>query len=76
MSTSNNIIFVGGIACLILRGYVLAHVQLNASLKMHTALLNSVLSAPVSFFDVTPLGRIVNRFSSDMSTIDEVMCFI
>ncbi|CAM9244868.1 unnamed protein product, partial [Ectocarpus fasciculatus] len=64
---------VGGIACLILRGYVLAHVQLNASLKMHTALLNSVLSAPVSFFDVTPLGRIVNRFSSDMSTIDEVL---
>jgi ABC-type multidrug transport system fused ATPase/permease subunit len=62
----------GGILCLITRGFVLAQVQLNASLKMHTALLKRVLAAPVSFFDVTPLGRIVNRFSSDMTTIDEV----
>jgi ATP-binding cassette subfamily C (CFTR/MRP) protein 1 len=29
------------------------------------------LGAPIAFFDVTPLGRILNRFSSDMTTIDE-----
>lgn len=64
---------VGGIICLLLRGFVLAQVQLNASLKLHTGLLNSILAAPVSFFDVTPLGRVVNRFSSDMNVVDEVI---
>jgi len=33
--------------------------------------MRHVLGANVGFFDVTPLGRILNRFSSDMSTVDE-----
>jgi ABC-type multidrug transport system fused ATPase/permease subunit len=40
---------------------------------MHVNLLENVLRLPQSFFDTTPLGRIMNRFSKDIYTTDEVL---
>ncbi|ORZ09350.1 hypothetical protein BCR41DRAFT_398792 [Lobosporangium transversale] len=37
---------------------------------LHDGLLVRVLRMPMSFFDTTPMGRIVNRFSSDVTTVD------
>ncbi|XP_046361910.2 multidrug resistance-associated protein 1-like [Haliotis rufescens] len=42
----------------------------KASRILHSNMLGNVLKAPMSFFDTTPTGRIVNRFSQDMDTID------
>jgi ATP-binding cassette, subfamily C (CFTR/MRP), member 1 len=60
-----------GVVGLVLRALVLAQHRLGTSLKLHKKLLDSTLGAPVDFFDVTPIGRILNRFSSDMVVIDE-----
>lgn len=57
--------------CYVLRSLVLAEHRLGTSSKLHEDLLHRILAAPISFFDITPLGRILNRFSSDMLTIDE-----
>lgn len=38
--------------------------------QLHSRLLTSLLSAPMSFFHSTPLGRIVNRLTKDTSDID------
>lgn len=43
---------------------------LNASSILHNRMLAGVLRAPMSFFDTTPKGRIVNRFAKDIDFID------
>ncbi|KAL2915657.1 Transporter of the ATP-binding cassette (ABC) [Polyrhizophydium stewartii] len=42
----------------------------RASKEMHAALLARILNAPMRFFDTTPIGRILNRFSKDIESID------
>ena len=43
---------------------------LKASVRLHRDLLSSILSSTMAFFDTTPVGRIINRFSKDMDEID------
>jgi ABC-type multidrug transport system fused ATPase/permease subunit len=47
-----------------------AILSIRASNKIHYNLLTSVLLAPISWFDSNPIGRICNRFSQDISDID------
>lgn len=56
-----------------LRSLTLYNGSLRASRKMHSQLLDRILHAKVRFFDTTPVGRIINRFSSDMETIDQAL---
>lgn len=56
-----------------LRSLVLFSGSLTASRRIHTQLLDSILRAKVRFFDTTPVGRIVNRFSSDLESIDQAV---
>ncbi|KAJ2478157.1 hypothetical protein IWW47_006133, partial [Coemansia sp. RSA 2052] len=44
---------------------------IRAARNLHSRLLRRVVRATPRFFDSTPLGRIINRFSRDMYTIDE-----
>ena len=37
---------------------------------IHKVLLNGVICSPMSFFDTNPIGRIINRFSADIDTLD------
>lgn len=46
-----------------------------ASKVLHERMLTSMLRAPMYFFDSTPIGRIINRFTKDMSQIDTMLMF-
>nr|QWN59129.1 ATP-binding cassette C transporter [Rehmannia glutinosa] len=44
--------------------------SLYAARQLHTAMLNSILRAPMVFFHTNPLGRVINRFAKDLGDID------
>ncbi|KAF8167359.1 pleiotropic drug resistance ABC transporter [Crassisporium funariophilum] len=46
------------------------YASLQASRSLFIALLQRLTRAPARFFDVTPIGRILNRFTTDINTID------
>lgn len=50
--------------------FIMARSACKASYKLHANLLDSVFHLPMHFFDKTPTGRIVNRCSKDVETID------
>lgn len=47
--------------------------SIEASRKLHERMAKAIFRSPMSFFDTTPAGRILNRFSSDIYRVDEVL---
>lgn len=43
---------------------------LLAAMTMHQHILTGCLRAPLAFFDTTPTGRILSRFSKDVDVVD------
>nr|XP_055061801.1 LOW QUALITY PROTEIN: ATP-binding cassette sub-family C member 12 [Misgurnus anguillicaudatus] len=57
------------------KGYALTKVTLHSSSKLHDSMFKRILGSPMSFFDTTPTGRMVNRFSKDQDEVDAVLPF-
>uniref|UniRef100_A0A8B9RF96 ABC-type glutathione-S-conjugate transporter n=1 Tax=Astyanax mexicanus TaxID=7994 RepID=A0A8B9RF96_ASTMX len=53
--------------------FTLAMGKIQAARKLHQGLLDNKFHTPQAFFDTTPLGRIINRFSKDIYVIDEAL---
>ena len=67
-------VFGFGQALMVLFGsFALAIGAVLASRRIHDKLLHNVMRSPMSFFETTPLGRILNRFSKDIYVIDETI---
>ncbi|KAJ5104843.1 hypothetical protein NUU61_002190 [Penicillium alfredii] len=47
--------------------------SIEASRKLHERMAFAIFRSPMSFFETTPSGRILNRFSSDVYRVDEVL---
>ncbi len=46
---------------------------IKASKNLHNKMTQSVIRAKIEFFDMNPLGRILNRFSADVGISDDLL---
>eukprot|EP00736_Rhodelphis_marinus_P010078 Rmarinus@m.20889 len=60
----------------LLRAFAFAYGGLIAAKVLHDDVLKTVLRAKMYFFQHTPVGRILNRFSADQFTVDDTLPFI
>lgn len=65
------IISMGAVVILkTIRGLIYVKCTVKASSALHDSLFHRILYSPMHFFDTTPLGRILTRFSRDMDEVD------
>uniref|UniRef100_A0A8D2Q7R3 ATP binding cassette subfamily C member 4 n=1 Tax=Varanus komodoensis TaxID=61221 RepID=A0A8D2Q7R3_VARKO len=64
---------VAAILFSLLRSLLIFHVLVNASQNLHNNMFQSILKAPVVFFDTNPIGRILNRFTKDIGHLDDLL---
>ncbi|KYR03153.1 ABC transporter C family protein [Tieghemostelium lacteum] len=62
---------MAAIASTFFRSFGMVIGSIKGSQLFHEKMFESVIRSPMSFFDTTPIGRILNRFSKDQLTIDE-----
>ncbi|NWX88406.1 MRP4 protein, partial [Nothoprocta pentlandii] len=57
----------------IIRSLLVFQVLVNSSQTLHNKMFQSILKAPVLFFDRNPIGKILNRFSKDIGHLDDLL---
>ncbi|XP_077453648.1 cystic fibrosis transmembrane conductance regulator [Stigmatopora argus] len=68
VATSESVLALG-----FFRGLPLVHTLLTVSKRLHEQMLSSVLRAPMALLNTMKTGRIMNRFTKDMATIDDML---
>uniref|UniRef100_A0A8C5PFP9 Multidrug resistance-associated protein 1-like n=1 Tax=Leptobrachium leishanense TaxID=445787 RepID=A0A8C5PFP9_9ANUR len=51
--------------------YVITRGTIYASRSLHNQMLDDILHLPLQFFEMTPMGQVLNRFTKDVYVIDE-----
>nr|KAJ3415436.1 Multidrug resistance-associated protein 1 [Polyrhizophydium stewartii] len=63
-------VFTAGVLA---RGLIFSKITSYKAYTLHNKLFDAVMHAPMSFFDMTPLGRILSAFSKHMLHVDDTM---
>ncbi|CAF5208666.1 unnamed protein product, partial [Rotaria magnacalcarata] len=56
---------------ILIRAVVCRLICLNAVRVLHNQMFKRIIRCPISFFDMNPVGRILNRFTSDVAAADD-----
>ncbi|XP_013167071.1 PREDICTED: probable multidrug resistance-associated protein lethal(2)03659 [Papilio xuthus] len=67
------ILTIATVAVALCRAFMFFSLCMKSSIKLHDQMFDCVSQSPMSFFHSNPSGRILNRFSKDMGSIDELL---
>ncbi|KAI4886639.1 hypothetical protein NFI96_012768 [Prochilodus magdalenae] len=56
-----------------MRSLMMFNALVLSAQTLHNRMFNSILRTPVRFFDINPIGRILNRFSKDIGHLDSLL---
>ncbi|XP_063686045.1 ATP-binding cassette sub-family C member 4-like [Bolinopsis microptera] len=56
--------------------FFIAYAGTQASKALHNMAFSGILKSPIRFFDITPIGILINRFSKDTLFCDERLSFV
>lgn len=67
----NTAFCVSSVVCILFRVLITFFSSIRCSKKMHNEMITQIMRAPVNtFFDTVPIGRIINRLSTDLNICD------
>ncbi|KAJ3130188.1 Canalicular multispecific organic anion transporter 2 [Nowakowskiella sp. JEL0407] len=55
------------------RGFMISAAVIKKSKALHERLLNAILHAPMSFYDITPVGQILSNFARHLFIVDDFL---
>lgn len=67
------VLIVSAIVVTLFRSLLYFKVAMNSSKNLHKKIFHALLDAPMRFFDTNPSGRVLNRFSKDIGSVDEIL---
>ncbi|XP_051562502.1 multidrug resistance-associated protein 4 [Myxocyprinus asiaticus] len=56
-----------------MRALIMFNVFVSSAQTLHSRMFTCILRTPVRFFDINPIGRILNRFSKDIGQLDSLL---
>ncbi|CAH1117973.1 unnamed protein product [Phaedon cochleariae] len=67
------ILIIAAIVLTVGRSFFFCKMTMLSSTNLHRKMFHTLLEAPMRFFDTNPSGRVLNRFSKDMGSVDEIL---
>lgn len=66
-------IIVIAVILTLVRSFLFFKLAMVSSKNLHKTMLHRLMQAPMKFFNTNTCGRILNRFSKDIGSIDEIL---
>eukprot|EP00659_Diplonema_papillatum_P018998 gene18998-29263_t len=61
---------------LLLSAWLYSYAVAQAGAQLHDKCINGIIRAPISWFEETPVGRLISRFSSDLGVVDNLLTML